>query len=296
MLGIGIGVSLPGRPGIASPSVVTPSITSPTSGQIDIGETPTLQSSAFAVANGADTHASSQWQIRKAVDPWTTLAVDSGTDTVNKVSYTVAGGILLANTAYVCRVRHTGTVIGASAWSADIGFTTATAFVTYATWNPADKNADAVLTNGNLTVTAAASDGIVRANISKLADKWQWELKPGGFATGIADGSTPLSGFPGSSASSAGYLSNGSIWSGGSNVASVAPFTASDTITVAVDVTARTVAFYKEGVLQDSRAWPAGMGGQMFPMEAVSFGTATVNFGAIPLSFPVATFNPGLYT
>lgn len=105
--------------------VNTPTVTTPTNGQTDIPEQPTLQSGAFAVTGGTDTHASSQWQIRLASAAWTTVLHDSGASTTAKTSYSVPAGVLVAGqTQYVMRVRHTGTSLGASEWSSDIAFTT----------------------------------------------------------------------------------------------------------------------------------------------------------------------------
>ena len=105
--------------------VNTPTVTTPTNGQTEIPEQPTLQSSAFATTGGADTHASSQWQIRLAGGTWAAPLHDSGASTTNKTSYTVPAGVLVAGqTQYVMRVRHTGTSLGASEWSSDIAFTT----------------------------------------------------------------------------------------------------------------------------------------------------------------------------
>ena len=76
--------------------VNTPTVTTPTNGQTEIPEQPTLQSSAFATTGGADTHASSQWQIRTAAGTWAAPLHDSGASTTNKTSYTVPAGILVA--------------------------------------------------------------------------------------------------------------------------------------------------------------------------------------------------------
>ena len=105
--------------------VNTPSVITPTNNQAEIPEQPTLQSSAFATTGGADTHASSQWQIRLAGNTWATPLHDSGASTTARTSYTVPVGVLVAGqTQYVMRVRHTGTSLGASEWSSDIAFTT----------------------------------------------------------------------------------------------------------------------------------------------------------------------------
>lgn len=105
--------------------VNTPTVVTPTNGQTEIPEQPTLQSGAFATTGGADTHASSQWQIRLAAGTWAAPLHDSGASTTAKTSYTVPAGALVAGqTQYVMRVRHTGTALGASEWSSDIAFTT----------------------------------------------------------------------------------------------------------------------------------------------------------------------------
>jgi hypothetical protein len=105
--------------------VNTPSITSPTNGQTDIPAQPTITSSAFAVTGGADTHLSSQWQIRLASGSWASPLHDSGETTTAKTSYVVPAGVLQAGqTQYAVRVRHKGSSLGWSEWSADVTFTT----------------------------------------------------------------------------------------------------------------------------------------------------------------------------
>jgi hypothetical protein len=105
--------------------VNTPSITSPTNGQTDIPEQPTIYSSAFAVTGGSDTHAASQWQIRLASGTWASPVHDSGETTTAKTQYTVPAGVLQAGqTQYVLRVRHKGASLGWSEWSSDVTVTT----------------------------------------------------------------------------------------------------------------------------------------------------------------------------
>lgn len=105
--------------------VNTPMITTPTNGQLDLPEQPTLQSAVFSSTGAADTHASSRWQVRLLAGSWASPLHDSGVDTVNKTSYTLPAGVLVAGqTQYVVRVQHTGATLGASAWSSDVSFTT----------------------------------------------------------------------------------------------------------------------------------------------------------------------------
>ncbi len=54
---------------------------------------------------------------------------------------------------------------------------------TYATWNPADKQSEVVLSNGNLTCTNSGGETSVRATIGKSSGKWYWELTTNNFGT-----------------------------------------------------------------------------------------------------------------
>lgn len=102
--------------------VVTPSITSPTSGATNVSMSPSLTSSAFAYAGAADTHAMTDWEIRTAANGGGTLTWSSTNNSTNKVNITASG--LAGSTTYYARCRHKGTTYGWSAWSADVSFTT----------------------------------------------------------------------------------------------------------------------------------------------------------------------------
>jgi hypothetical protein len=104
--------------------IVTPTNSSPSDGDTDVGETPTLVSSAFDYEGDSDTHLSSDWEVYDGV----TLIYSSYDDTINKTSLTVPAGNLEADTEYTWRVRHTGTTHGDSEWSMVTGFTTAASF------------------------------------------------------------------------------------------------------------------------------------------------------------------------
>jgi hypothetical protein len=162
--------------------VNTPTVTTPTNGQTEIPEQPTLQSAAFATTGGADTHASSQWQIRLAANDWSAVLHDSGADTVNKTSYTVPAGVLVAGqTQYVMRVRHTGTSLGASEWSSDIAFTTKQQFAQIigivltatgggaGTWQRVDENFNAITTTAATFNNHPTYAGVVAQTIDGQA-------------------------------------------------------------------------------------------------------------------------------
>lgn len=142
--------------------VNTPVITTPSNGQTEIPEQPTLQTAAFATTGGAaDTHAASQWQIRAAAASWAAPLHDTGETSVSKTGYTPPAGVLSAGQAqYVLRVRHKGTTFGWSEWSSDISFTTKQQFATIlgivltaagggaGAWQRVDENFNAITTTG----------------------------------------------------------------------------------------------------------------------------------------------------
>ena len=98
-----------------------PSITSPANNATGQSANVTLSSSAFS-STGADTHASSDWQV--ATDSgFTNIVKRSDGDAVNKTTWTPGG--LSGGVTYYARVRHTGAKSGPSAWSTSITFTTA---------------------------------------------------------------------------------------------------------------------------------------------------------------------------
>ena len=124
--------------------IATPSITSPTSGEIDDTVTPTITASAF-VAFGGITHASTDWQVASD-SGFSTIVWESLNDTTNKTSVTT--GALGGGTRYVrCRYKsNTGLV---SSWSTSIDYTSpwvAGSNLTITTPTNADVNATSTVT------------------------------------------------------------------------------------------------------------------------------------------------------
>ena len=69
-------------------------------------------------------------------------------------------------------------------------FVTSGGGITYATWNPSDKDAAITLTSGNLAVVSSSAFVACRANIGKSSGKWHWEVKitnGGGAIIGIGN-------------------------------------------------------------------------------------------------------------
>lgn len=113
--------------------VTAPTVVSPANNATDVGETPTIQTGAFATIGGADTHAATQYQVRQSGNAWSNPAWDSGEDAVNLLSVIVPAGILAAGEAtYYVRARHKGTSRGWSEWSGEVKFTTKQAFANVA--------------------------------------------------------------------------------------------------------------------------------------------------------------------
>jgi 6-phosphogluconolactonase (cycloisomerase 2 family) len=78
----------------------------------DVPENPELTTSAFSTTpTGEDTHAATDWEVRKTSD--NSLVYSSLNDTVNLLSIVVPAGNLEVDTEYKFRARHIGTIYGA---------------------------------------------------------------------------------------------------------------------------------------------------------------------------------------
>jgi hypothetical protein len=142
--------------------VVPPTITGPAANALDVPEQPTLASSAFTVSGAADTHAASQWRIRRADGTYAAPVWDSGTDAVNKLTAVVpAGKLLPGQLTYYVQVRHQGAAKGWSEWSTESKFTTKAAFANVigiamlatggggGTWSRVDENGASKVTDAS---------------------------------------------------------------------------------------------------------------------------------------------------
>lgn len=114
--------SQPTRFSTGTALVAVPTITAPAGGQTSVSRTPTLTSSAFAMASGASTHASSRWQVA-ADDAFTVIVADSDTSAAALTAYTVPTPLNYGQT-YYARVLHNSATQGSSGWSAPVAFTT----------------------------------------------------------------------------------------------------------------------------------------------------------------------------
>ncbi len=113
--------------------VAAPALVAPANNATDIGETPTLQTGAFAVVGATDTHAATQWQVRTSTGTWEAPLWDSGEDVTNRLSRTLPAGVLQAGqNVYYLRARHKGSSRGWSEYSSEVKITTKQAFANVA--------------------------------------------------------------------------------------------------------------------------------------------------------------------
>lgn len=77
----------------------------------EVGETPTITTSSFAVNGGTDTHLNTDWQI---LDDQLDVVWESLANSTDKLSIALPSGYLEVSKEYVFRARHRGTTYGVS--------------------------------------------------------------------------------------------------------------------------------------------------------------------------------------
>lgn len=165
----------------------------------------------------------------------------------------------------------------------------------YSTLNPLQSGSTITLSNANLNVSdSGASGACVASTFAVNSGKWYWEVTLGN-AVSYVGMSTPQSagivvGYLGSASGQFIYNPNGasSSWIDGIvyNYSTGSTATTNDVIGVAIDFTANTVVFYKNGVSMGTfgssflagRTWSPA-----FKSNLAS--TATFNFGQRPFSY-----------
>lgn len=109
---------------VRAAGVAKPTNTSPAGGAVNIGASPSLQSSAFSTYGLADTHLASRWTVYQGG----TQVHSSGWRTDALTSYTVPAGVVAVSMTYSWTVEHRGATLGDSQPSAATSFSTAAAF------------------------------------------------------------------------------------------------------------------------------------------------------------------------
>lgn len=176
------------------------------------------------------------------------------------------------------------------------------AAVTYATWNPADKDASITLSGGNLTATAASSAWkLVRANMGKSSGKWYWEIPANNLASGDTNAmlGAALSSAPtGSYANPFSWYNTGSTFYSGLSVPSPdnwGNWGSSDVLGFALDMDGLTLKAYRNNTLVGTAYLSAGT---WYPQASIYLNGkyVTANFGASAFTYsPPAGYNAGLY-
>lgn len=127
--GVSLTLAVDGQPTafaitVQAGGVAAPINTSPADGAVNIGASPSLQSSAFAAYGLTDTHLASRWTLYQGG----TQVHSSGWRTDALTSYTVQAGVVTTSLTYTWTVEHQGTTLGNSQPSAATSFSTAAAF------------------------------------------------------------------------------------------------------------------------------------------------------------------------
>jgi hypothetical protein len=158
-----------------------------------------------------------------------------------------------------------------------------------ATWSTTDKGSNVTLSGSNLVAAFTASSNVmVRATDSRSSGKYYWEITVTAAAVlvGIAKSGATLNNFLGQDANGWAYQpSTGNKITGNVSSSYGATFTTGDVIGVALDATAGTLTFYKNGVSQGVAF--SGLSGTFYPAvsgNTSGTGTATANFGATAFS------------
>ena len=138
----------------------------------DVRKAPTLTTSAFSVANGSDTHASTDWQVLDASD--NSVVWQSLDNAVNLLSIKMPEGFLVESTEYIFRVRHNSDTYGSSGYNT-VNAVTSDTFLY--------KGILAVHNNGSPNITLYGQDA---DNLVKLPDPNVLPGDPSIFSVGVA--------------------------------------------------------------------------------------------------------------
>jgi len=190
------------------------------------------------------------------------------------------------------------------------GFGGSAPSLVYATWDPANKSTNFVLSNANLTATGAFGDlGGVRATIGKSAGKWYWELliQASGYAfdplalpgiVGSAYSFSDATRFPLAANPSAGQYSTAIYKNTSSAVGGVSNLAHGTVVGCKLDMDAATFELLHNNVskgtvtsLTAGTYYPAfGDGVTDFALGAIA------NFGASAFTYSVPSgYNAGVY-
>ena len=167
-------------------------------------------------------------------------------------------------------------------------------------WNPLDKDDPTVsLYNGDLS--ALSEGGSVRSIYGATSGKYYWEVSLNSQASqviGIATEAFPIDTWPGNGPPlhSCGFGSDGILYANGAAVAQVPNWSGCQTLSVLLDVGAKSVTFWVNGNALSGllTANLSAATGTTFYAAFGGFGSITANFGATPFAYtPQAGYASG---
>jgi len=158
----------------------------------------------------------------------------------------------------------------------------------YCTLNPLDKNTNAALVDGNLTLNGSSAGWYgAKAGFGMSSGKWYFEVTctSGDTILGIGDSSSGVAtpAFPGYKPKSYGYYHNGNKFNNNASSAYGASYGASDVIGIAFDADNGTLTYYKNGTSQGV-AFSSIPSDTYFPYVA-TYNTIHCNFGQRPFAY-----------
>ena len=145
------------------------------------------------------------------------------------------------------------------------------------------------LSNGNLAFTSGATNTSSYSTIGMSSGKWYaevtWSTAGSTSILGVAlQGYADISTFPGNQLYSYGYDKDGKKYNNNTGVAYGATFTSGDIISIALDVDAGTITYYKNGSTQGT-AFTSLPAGTYFIGVGLSSSTGDINFGQRPFAY-----------
>ena len=182
----------------------------------------------------------------------------------------------------------------------DVPTLTSATAANFAVLNPISNNITYSITNGNLSISnGGVAKGTKPASFFLTSGKWYWEVVGNGYAGAVCGvNGTAFTGSVSSTGSNAiGYWEGGIVYWDGGNSGTGASYTTSDIIGIALDMSAGTVAFYKNNTLQYTATFGSGtvpnLSSGCFPCYNDGAGAASksadFNFGQRPFAYTPPT-------
>lgn len=178
------------------------------------------------------------------------------------------------------------------------------AAVTYATWNPSDKDASVTLSLADLRAAKPSGGGWgnVRATIGKASARWRWRKLDGTgghLIVGVATADAALDNFLGYDANGWGfYVGDNNLYSvHGGSVVQRGGLGQGVEVELRLDLTGNTLGLYEAGAERYTFDISSRGSATLYPMQShfETGAAATANFGPDNLGAPVDGYNDGVF-